>query len=484
MPPGSSTPAARRGSRSARSIGIVAAGLFVVAAGVAVMAIALRSPKRLEPAKRRASTVERRVPASDRLRVSLDYRPAAGAGPTLVRFPRTEVALVRAGDGGLALQAPGRAEMPLGKAPPAQPVRVTLRLGPGGITARAGARTVTIPRPLRAERRIMLDSATARIGSVRVSAEPVQHAPEGLFAPDSVWRAPVAADAALDPASPALVSTLAGLVARDVAAGRGPWIATTESSTPLYRVPASQPTVRVQLHTGAWGDTLQRAFAAVPIPPDARPAQGPDGHMAIWQPATDRFFELFHARKLADGWHADFGGAMEHVSRSPGYYTDRSWPGLSNSQWGASASSLPVAAGLIRIDELRARRIGHALNLAIPAARAHAFTWPAQRTDGVSDARDAIPEGAHFRLDPALDLSKIDLPPAARAIAEAAQRYGLIVTDQTGLGVGLFAEDPGPGGGDPYTGPDGLFDGRTPKELLRKFPWRHLQLLRMDLRGG
>jgi hypothetical protein len=482
MLPGSSTPAARRGSRSARSVGIVAACVFVVAAGVAVMTIALRSPKRLESARQRATTVERRVPAADRLRVSLDYRPAAGAGATLVRFPRTDVALVRAGDGALALEAPGRAPMPLVKA--AQPLRVTLRLGPGGITAGAGARTVTIPRPLRPERRIVLDAATARAGGVRVSADLGQRTPEGLFAPDSVWRAPVAADAALDPASPALVSTLAGLVARDVAAGRGPWIATTESSTPLYRVPASQPTVRVKLHTGAWGDTLQRAFAAVPIPPDARPAQGPDGHMAIWQPATDRFFELFHARKLADGWHADFGGAIEHASRSPGYYTDRSWPGLSNSQWGASASSLPVAAGLIRIDELRAGRIEHALNLAIPAARAHAFTWPAQRTDGVSDARNAIPEGAHFRLDPAFDLSKTDLPPATRAIAEAAQRYGLIVTDQTGLGVGLFAEDPGPGGGDPYTGPDGLFDGRTPTELLQQFPWRHLQLLRMDMRTG
>jgi hypothetical protein len=109
---------------------------------------------------------------------------------------------------------------------------------------------------------------------------------------------------------------------------------------------------------------------------------------------------------------------------------------------------------------------------------------PAQRTDGTNTAPDAIPEGAHFRIDPALDLSKLDLPPATRAIAEAAQRYGMIVTDQTGWAVGLFAEDPTSTGSDPYSGPNGLFDGRSPKDLLAKFPWRHLQLLRMDVRNG
>jgi hypothetical protein len=143
-----------------------------------------------------------------------------------------------------------------------------------------------------------------------------------------------------------------------------------------------------------------------------------------------------------------------------------------------------VAAGLIRIDELRAGRITHALDLAIPAARAHAFSWPAQRTDGVDGSPNAIPEGARFRLDPDLDLSKLDLPPATRAIAAAAQRYGLIVTDQTAWAVGLFAEDPTPTGGDPYGGPNGLFDGRSPKELLARFPWRHLEVVRMQLRRG
>lgn len=487
MPPTrSSTPAARRGTGSLRSIGTVAACLLVVAAGAGVMVVAIRALGHNDTSSPGQEAVARRVPPADRLRVSLDYEPATGTAATLVRFPRNGLALVRRADGGLALDAKGRAPLRLGTKPAAagQPLRVILDLGSAQLTARAGATTVSMSRPLRRESRIVLDPATARTGNVRVATRAPEPAVEGFFAPRSVWRAPVAPDAPLDPTSPALVKSLTDTVASNLASGKGPWIATTESSTPLYRVPANQPTVRVQLHTGPWGDTLQRAFAAVPIPPDAHPASGSDRHIAIWQPATDRFYELFHARKLKDGWHADFGGAIEHVSKSPGYYTKDSWPGLSNTQWGASASSLPVSAGLIRIDELRAGRIDHALNLAIPTARAHAFSLPAQRTDGTNTAPDAIPEGAHFRIDPALDLSKLDLPPATRAIAEAAQRYGMIVTDQTGWAVGLFAEDPTSTGSDPYSGPNGLFDGRSPKDLLAKFPWRHLQLLRMDVRNG
>jgi hypothetical protein len=294
----------------------------------------------------------------------------------------------------------------------------------------------------------------------------------------------VPADAPLDPSGPALVKTLQATVADDLVNERGPWISTSEASTPLYRVPAGQPEVRVQLHTGPWGRTLQRAFESVPIPPDARPAKGQDGHMAIWQPSSDRFWEFFHMRKLADGWHADFGGAMEHASQSPGYYDKRSWPGLSEAHWGASASSLPVIAGIMRIDELKAGEIRHALSVAIPAARAHAFSWPAQRTDGTSTEPDAIPEGARFRLDPALDLTSLNLPRMTLLMAQAVQRYGMIVVDQTGSAVGFGAEDPTPTGSDPYYGSDGLFGGRQPSELLAKFPWKHLKLLKMNLRGG
>src|SRR4051812_49752394 len=33
------------------------------------------------------------------------------------------------------------------------------------------------------------------------------------------------------------------------------------------------------------------------------------------------------AHRETDGWHADYGGAMANVSKSPGYYTRASWRG-------------------------------------------------------------------------------------------------------------------------------------------------------------
>ena len=169
---------------------------------------------------------------------------------------------------------------------------------------------------------------------------------------------------------------------------------------------------------------------------------------------------------------------MRGVSRSPGYYTRGAWPGALR-VWGASATSLPVAAGLIRIRELRAGRIDHAIAISIPDTRARMAAWPAQRTDGSLHRADAIPSGAHFRLDPALDVRALRLPPAAEAIALAAQRYGLIVRDRTLHATGLFAQDPTPTGRNPYPA---LFGGRAPIDLLAGFPFDRLQLLRMRLR--
>jgi hypothetical protein len=310
----------------------------------------------------------------------------------------------------------------------------------------------------------------------RPATAPVASSPR-LFAPTSVWNRPLADDEKLDPASTTLTNTFRDIVAADLKARIGPWIQTTDSSTPLYEVPANQPTTRVQLDRGAWATTLQAALARVPIPAGARPADGPDRHMTIWQPSTDRLWELWKAHRETDGWHADYGGAIRNVSDSPGYYTRESWPGALR-QWGASATSLPVIGGTMLIRELQAGTIPHALAVAVPAARAREYTWPAQRTDGTDSDPAAIPEGAHFRLDPSLDIDSLGLPPVTRMMAKAAQRYGMIVRDQTSHAIAFYAQDPGPGNDNPYPA---LFDGRYPIDLLASFPWGHLQLLRMDL---
>jgi hypothetical protein len=314
--------------------------------------------------------------------------------------------------------------------------------------------------------------------------------PPQLFSPDSFWNAPLAANAPLDPQSAALSNELRAEADQDVASGSGPWIETNSYTTPLYIASPDQPTTRVELLDDSFdpNGSLQAAFQAVPIPPGARPAEGTDAHMTIWQPSSDKLWEFWQAKKTPQGsWQAHWGGAMQNVSQSAGYYSRDSWPGAA-SNWGATATSLPVIGGVMRLDELSRGRVDHALALNIPAPRATVFSWPAQRTDGYISSANAIPEGARFRLDPNLNVAALGLPPLVRMMAEAAQRYGMVVRDKSGGALGFFVEHTGANGKpDPFWDaegnprPDGYLDGTWPSPLLAKFPWDHLQLLEMRL---
>jgi hypothetical protein len=315
--------------------------------------------------------------------------------------------------------------------------------------------------------------------SDRRSSALAARVPDGqLFAPGSFWNKRLSASVPLDVNSALLVQNLAAEIAREEATGIGPWISAGRRSTPLYRVPVGQQRVRVRLERGheSFRRSLQRAFASVPIPAGARPADPPDRHMTVWQPGTDKLWEFFGASREADGWHARWGGAIRRVSKSRGYYTGAAWRGA-NRGWGATASSLPVIGGVMLLDELKRGRIDHALAINVPAARAGVFAWPAQRTDGVG-APTTLPEGARLRLDPTLDVGELGLPKLTRIIARAAQRYGLVVRDQTGNGISLFGENPSQVRGEPYSK---YFRGRTPQELLAGFPWDRLQVLQMHL---
>jgi hypothetical protein len=303
-----------------------------------------------------------------------------------------------------------------------------------------------------------------------------------FFSPQSFWNTPVDDRAALDPASAELVAGLAAEVDEELAAHEGPFISTTSYSVPVYTVAADQPKVRVRLASEQPAPHLQAAFDAVPLPPDAQPSPGTDSTLVVWQPRTDRLWEFWRLRDTAAGWQASWGGAMQHVSDQKGYYGPAAWPGA-KSWWGSSASSLSIAGGLITLEDLDSGLINHALAMAAPELRQGAFAFPAQRSDGESPSESALPEGAHLRLDPRLDLGKLDLPPLTLAIARAAQRYGIVVRDQAPV-VKFFSQPPLPGTENPYLGSDGYFEGRYPGELLADFPWRHLQVLPMDLESG
>lgn len=204
--------------------------------------------------------------------------------------------------------------------------------------------------------------------------------------------------------------------------------------------------------------------------------------MTIWQPDTDKLWEFWGASQDSNGvWHAQTGGAFEHVSQSPGYYSAESWPPYSDSTWTATATGLPVVAGTTLASEFRAGVIPHALAIDLPDARGGVWAWPAQQSDG-SGGADLLPEGAHIRLPADVDLSGLSGP--AKIIAVALRDYGGIIRDRTGGGVGIYFEDRvAHGEADPFYGAGGMFGGEWPNTFLSpaNFPWSKIQVLKMKL---
>lgn len=350
---------------------------------------------------------------------------------------------------------------------------------PGAGTARSEAPALQESSPVR-ETPAPVESTPSPVKEPPVEAPPVEvQAPFRFFSAASFWNQPLPADAPLDPSSSAAVGAFNEEMAKEMEANRDPFVNTTEWSVPVYTVPADQPTVKVTLERASRCPALQTAWDAVPLPADAKPAAGRDKHLVLWQPSTDRLWEFWHLEQSAEGWQAAWGGAIQDASSASGAYGPEAWPGATI-WWGASASSLSIAGGLITLEDLELGQINHALAMAIPEPRAGVYASPAQRTDGNSSEPLSLPEGAHLRLDPNLDLAALHLPRFTLMMSEAAQRYGIVVRDKSSE-VTFYAQDPTPTGRNPYNGPHGYFEGKSPKELLASFPWHHLQLLKMGL---
>jgi hypothetical protein len=295
-----------------------------------------------------------------------------------------------------------------------------------------------------------------------------------FFAPTTFWNTPLAETAPIDRDSPGVTKELLRQVNQGLRSGPPPTINTFVSAPPVYTVDAAQPRVRVHLDRPPdYSPSLAAAFSAVPLPDYVRPSPGADAELVVWQPATDTLWEFWLLRRAADGWHAKWGGRLTHVSTGPGGFG-----GGPSASWGESASGLPLAGGMITPDELRRGKIDHILGMGIPQTRADVYSRPAMRTDGASNCPHAVPEGARFRLDPALDINSLGLPGPTAAMARAAQRYGIVVRDRAG-NVAFYAQNAVSLPTDPYSG---LFGGATPQELVAQFPWSRLQLVQMDLR--
>lgn len=249
-------------------------------------------------------------------------------------------------------------------------------------------------------------------------------------------------------------------------------INTTSWSTPVYTVAGNAPTVAIFGENttcprpGGIFAGFQAQIQAVPLPASAVPAAGTDKEVIVWQPATGHLWELWRVIGEGGRWTACWGGEIENANTSDGVLP---------APFGAGASGLSLLGGQIHIEDLEHGAINHALEVLLPDTKSGEFVWPADRTDGTSQAGDAIPEGTRLRLSPSLELSTLHLSAPALAIATAIQHYGMIVGDTAG-DVALSAQDPTPlireGKANPY---DHLLP--SPYDTLDTIPWERLEVV-------
>jgi hypothetical protein len=214
-------------------------------------------------------------------------------------------------------------------------------------------------------------------------------------------------------------------------------------SIPLYWANASTPFVAVQAGLGGEGWMGFPATANMPIPPGATPDPSSDAHMLVI--SADRTkeygcYNMSYSAGRSPAWQADLCATSDLTGSGV-----RTPAPLANPWYlahGPRACGFPISAGLIRVEEVKAGAIEHALVIAYPGLMSQRFMPPASTGSaiGVSTTGVGAPCGARIQLDPSLDVTKLGLSPAGVMVARALQKYGAYVGDYSGA-LSLYAEN-------------------------------------------
>lgn len=288
------------------------------------------------------------------------------------------------------------------------------------------------------------------------------------FADTSPWNTPIATNPALDADSALMISNLKSL-AKNLTGNIKKW------TIPLFVIDASQSpkkTVKITDTSSnpAVDPNLDLIAENVPLPDGIWPDQEADGHLLLVDPKLHKSWDFSHARNVNGQWQAsrlDIWDLNGSGFRAP--FVGKNWW-----TYGASGSGMPLIGGLIRLDEIKAGVINHALAFDGPInRRASTATGrdelcpPASRTDGTGIGKQYLYMGARLQLNPNLDLNKLGLSSAAKVIARAMQKYGLYNSGTTYEDFTLYFQHLGADGGawSAYNFPDELI--KIPVEEFR-----------------
>ncbi len=273
------------------------------------------------------------------------------------------------------------------------------------------------------------------------------------FPDASIWNVPVGnAQPVAD--SAALVSYLAANASLPNMTLRawGVSVAEARPEHPTFSVPCT-----------FYSACTLHAFGPFAIPLTAAPDPQGDAHLAVYDPAAHREWDMWRAQRTASGWTAGAGAAvsMDGNGTAPAGTA------------GGDAANLPLLGGLVRPEEILQGRIDHALVFAMPRVSRLGHICPATSHDGSSTDPNALKEGMRVQLDPAVNVDSLPIPAWEKTVARAMQTYGMYLRDQGGT-LAVLAENPVSRGYDAWA-KVGLTSGNS--VYLGGIPWERFRVI-------
>lgn len=302
---------------------------------------------------------------------------------------------------------------------------------------------------------VIARSGSSTVATLNASASTTALPASGFqrpFSPSSFWNTPIG-NAPVAPNNAALVSYInSHLTSPNMPLGR--WavaVAEQHPYDPQYTVSCLK-----------YSCTLS-AFGAFGIPVTAKQDPAGDGHLAVYDPATQRVWDMWQAAFNGSTWTSSAGAAVSMTG-------DGVAPAGTQS---GDAANFPLLGGIVRPEEILQGHIDHALVFMMPGVNSTGHVCPATHNDGTSSDPNAPKEGMRFQLDPSLDIDSLAIPGSQKTIARALQRYGMYLRDDSGS-FALIAENPISRGYDAWTNV-GL--GELSSVSLSGIPWNRLRAI-------
>jgi hypothetical protein len=141
-----------------------------------------------------------------------------------------------------------------------------------------------------------------------------------------------------------------------------------------------------------------------------------DRHVLIVDRKACRLYELYDVHHSGGRWTAGSGATWSLASNK-----------LRPAGWtSADAAGLAILPGLLRLDEVKAGNVDHAIRFTTDVTDQR-YIWPARHQAGSVDDRSYPPMGARFRLKASFPISSYRKD--TRVVLRAMKRYGLVLAD-------------------------------------------------------